>query len=148
MNRNKLRPVRKAFVNASYTMPLVSFQEHSEFKMASAPQKDAELTRKVLSFGISVEHISDSKGRGLVAQKSFKKSDFIFEESPLICAQFAWNMRYKYTACDHCLRSLESAQEMARRLSGNTELQLPYPECCEVAKCRTLQVTCPQCQVC
>ena len=43
------------------------------------------------------------------------------------------------------MKSLETAEEMARRLSGNPSLVLPHPECCQVKK--TEHTACPQCQV-
>ena len=113
----------------------------------SVEEKDQDLNRMASSFGISVKFISDNKGRGLFSNKNFKAGDLIFEENPVACAQFSWNTLYKYTACDHCMRSLETAQEMARRLSGNSDLQLPHPECCEIARSRASQVSCPRCQV-
>ena len=89
--------------------------------------------------------LSYLQGRGLFASKHFSKGDIIFEEAPLVNCQFAWNELYKYTACEFCLRSLETAEEMAQRLTNNTALVLPHPECCDVKK---EDITlCPQCQV-
>ena len=85
------------------------------------------------------------QGKGLYAKKFIKEGEVIFTEKPLVCAQFSWNELYKYTACDFCLRSLESAEEMGRRLSNNGTLVLPHPECCKVEK--NNHVSCPQCQV-
>lgn len=97
---------------------------------------------------VVIKQTDDTKGKALFATKSFTKGDVIFEEKPLVCVQFVWNAEYKYRACDHCLRSLESAQDMARRLSGDPSLELPYVEkCCEVSKCQQFIVTCPRCQV-
>lgn len=67
----------------------------------------------------------------------------IFEEDPLVSCQFSWNAAYSYKACDHCLRPLESAQENARRLTGNSSLELPFPECCTTDKKKI--VTCSAC---
>ena len=85
------------------------------------------------------------QGRGLFASRQFSKGEIIFEEAPLVSCQFAWNELYKYTACEFCLRSLETAEEMARRLTNNPALVLPQPECCEVKK--EDMTVCPQCQV-
>ena len=85
------------------------------------------------------------QGRGLFASKEFKKGDVIFEEAPLVSCQFAWNELYRYSACEFCLRSLERAEDMARRLTNNTALILPHVECCTV-KIEEITV-CPQCQV-
>lgn len=85
------------------------------------------------------------QGRGLVAAHGFKKGDVLFEEKPLVSAQFSWNELYKYLACEFCLKSLESAEEMVRRLANNQGLSLPHPECCDVDPSAFTQ--CPNCQV-
>ncbi|XP_066524696.1 histone-lysine N-trimethyltransferase SMYD5 [Hoplias malabaricus] len=94
---------------------------------------------------VEVRFIDNVKGKGLFAKKSFKKGDTIFIEQPLVCAQFLWNIFYKYRACDHCLRALETAEENARRLSDLSELSLPRPELCKVRV--ELHQACPHCQV-
>ena len=85
------------------------------------------------------------QGKGLYARTHFKEGDEILTETPLVCAQFSWNEVYKYAACEFCLRSLEMAEEMSRRLSDNPALDLPHPECCEVNP--SLYTCCPHCQV-
>ncbi|GFS22220.1 SET and MYND domain-containing protein 5-like, partial [Elysia marginata] len=91
-------------------------------------------------------HVSwPRQGKGLVAQKSFQKGDVILEEKPLVCAQFSWNELYKYKACEFCLRSLENAEEMVRRLTSDPSIVLPYPECCDVDASKFS--ACPHCQV-
>uniref|UniRef100_A0A8C6SP06 Protein-lysine N-trimethyltransferase SMYD5 n=1 Tax=Neogobius melanostomus TaxID=47308 RepID=A0A8C6SP06_9GOBI len=85
------------------------------------------------------------KGKGLFAKKSIKKGENIFTERPLVSAQFLWNTLYKYKACEYCLRALETAEQNARRLSGNPGLSLPHPELCKVRP--ELHQACPQCQV-
>lgn len=52
---------------------------------------------------------------------------------------------YPLTACEYCLRALETAEENARRLSGNPGLSLLHPELCRVRP--ELHQACPQCQV-
>lgn len=90
-------------------------------------------------------NISFLQGRGLYAKTHIKSGDVIFEETPIVSCQFSWNELYKYTACEYCLRSIETAEAMAQRLTNNPALVLPHPECCEV---KTDQiVTCPRCQV-
>lgn len=91
--------------------------------------------------------ITDDKGKGLFAKCLFKEGDQILVEKPLISCQFAWNKLYKYTACDHCLKSLETAENMARRLSRNTNLKLMHKECCETEKSQLLHCKCPSCDV-
>ncbi|MBN3297152.1 SMYD5 protein, partial [Amia calva] len=86
-----------------------------------------------------------SYGKGLFVKKAIRKGETIFVERPLVSAQFLWNALYKYRACEHCLRSLETAEENARRLSGKAGLMLPYPEQCRVRL--DLQQACPHCQV-
>ncbi|XP_037117571.1 SET and MYND domain-containing protein 5 [Syngnathus acus] len=94
---------------------------------------------------VEVRFIDNVKGKGLFAKRGIKKGEVIFIERPLVCAQFLWNALYKYKACDYCLRALETAEENARRLAGNPDLRLPYPELCPVRP--QLHQACPQCQV-
>jgi hypothetical protein len=95
--------------------------------------------------GVEVKMCDGKKGKGLFATQPFKEGDTIFTEVPLVSAQFSWNELYKYAACEFCLRSLETAEEMSRRLSDNPALVLPHPECCGVDK--STYTCCPQCQV-
>jgi hypothetical protein len=85
------------------------------------------------------------QGRGLFATKDFAAGEIIFVERPLVSSQFAWNAACGYKACDHCLRSLETAEQMCRRLSGKVSFELPHPECCEVRPFE--HVTCLNCAV-
>ncbi|KAH9520079.1 SET and MYND domain-containing protein 5 [Bulinus truncatus] len=94
---------------------------------------------------VKILNISPMKGKGLFARKSLQKGDVIFEEKPLVSAQFSWNELYNYLACEYCLKSLETAENMARRLTGNSGLNLPYPKCCD--RDVTQVVPCPQCQI-
>ncbi|XP_040275331.1 SET and MYND domain-containing protein 5 [Bufo bufo] len=94
---------------------------------------------------VEIRFINSGKGRGLFAARSIRKGDTIFQEKPLVSAQFQWNALYRYRACDHCLRSLETAEENAQRLSANVHVTLPYPELCSVQN--GLHQQCPQCQV-
>ncbi|XP_066428979.1 histone-lysine N-trimethyltransferase SMYD5 [Eleutherodactylus coqui] len=94
---------------------------------------------------VEIRFINSGKGRGLFAARSIRKGDVIFQEKPLVSSQFQWNALYRYRACDHCLRSLETAEENARRLSANVHVTLPYPELCTVQN--GLHQQCPQCQV-
>ena len=43
------------------------------------------------------------------------------------------------------MKSLETAEEMYRRLASNPGFELPHPDCCEVRK--EEHVTCPKCQL-
>ncbi|KAL4232080.1 SET and MYND domain-containing protein 5 [Mactra antiquata] len=92
---------------------------------------------------VEVRNTDSKKGRGLFAKSHIQKDQVIFKEAPLVSCQFAWNEFYKYTACEHCLRSLEPAEAMARRLTENPCLVLPHPECCGVRQ--DLIVNCPNC---
>ncbi|KAM4808576.1 protein-lysine N-trimethyltransferase SMYD5 [Rhinophrynus dorsalis] len=92
-----------------------------------------------------IRFISSGKGKGLFATRSIKKGETIFQEKPLVSSQFQWNALYRYRACDHCLRSLETAEENAQRLSGNAHVVLPYPELCTIQN--GLHQQCPRCQV-
>ena len=96
----------------------------------------------------SIKQVSPEKGKGLFANKNFKEGDVIFEEKPLVCSQFLWNAMYKYTACGSCMKSLETAEQMARRLTGNASLQLPHAaRCCEITRLGQKLVSCHRCQV-
>jgi hypothetical protein len=87
------------------------------------------------------------KGRALFANKLIKENEAILQEEPLISCQFrfdfitnkkshfliffvvfSWNKEYKYLACEHCLKPLESAQDNVRRLGFDANIQLPFPE--------------------
>ncbi|XP_067103660.1 histone-lysine N-trimethyltransferase SMYD5 [Osmerus mordax] len=94
---------------------------------------------------VEVRFIDKIKGKGLFAKKNIKKGDTIFIERPLVCSQFLWNALYKYKACEYCLRSLETAEENARRLTGIPGLSLPHPELCQVRP--EAHQACTQCQV-
>lgn len=97
---------------------------------------------------VSIKEVNQQKGKGLFANKDFGEGEVIFEEKPLVCSQFLWNSMYKYTACGGCLKSLETAEEMARRLSGNASLELPYAyKCCEITCLGHKIVSCHRCQV-
>uniref|UniRef100_A0A3B3ZLS6 Protein-lysine N-trimethyltransferase SMYD5 n=1 Tax=Periophthalmus magnuspinnatus TaxID=409849 RepID=A0A3B3ZLS6_9GOBI len=98
-----------------------------------------------VSSAVEIRFIDHIKGKGLFAKKTIKKGEAIFIERPLVSAQFLWNALYKYKACEYCLRALETAEQNARRLSGNPGLSLPYPELCKVRP--ELHQPCPQCQV-
>ena len=74
--------------------------------------------------------------------------DVILEEKPLVSSQFSWNKSYNYTACEYCMKSIEHAQNMARRLSTKYDLELPYLEqCCDIVRQTSNFVQCPQCKV-
>ncbi|XP_053258103.1 histone-lysine N-trimethyltransferase SMYD5 [Podarcis raffonei] len=93
---------------------------------------------------LEVRFISNVKGKGLFATRNIKKGETIFVEKPVVSAQFLWNALYKYRACDHCLRALETAEENAQRLLGKPQA-LPHPEQCSIRK--ELHQHCPACQV-
>lgn len=88
---------------------------------------------------------SSGKGKGLFAGRDFCSGDVIFTEKPVVSCQFSWNKLYKYLACDHCMKSLETAEDVSRRLCQDESIVLPHPECCEVN--RPQHVTCPYCDV-
>ncbi|XP_002163562.2 histone-lysine N-trimethyltransferase SMYD5 isoform X1 [Hydra vulgaris] len=87
-----------------------------------------------------------SKGKGLFAASAIKKGDTILTEKPLVLCQFSWNRQYNYVACDYCMRSLETAQNMARRLAADYTLELPYHEQCSLSVQRVNSIyKCPNC---
>lgn len=95
--------------------------------------------------GVEVKIVNSNKGKGLFACQEFTKGDVIFEEVPLVSSQFLWNEFYKYHACEFCLKSLETAEKMARRLASIPTLTLPQSQNCLVRP--EFQVHCPHCQV-
>ncbi|XP_076103229.1 protein-lysine N-trimethyltransferase SMYD5-like [Mytilus galloprovincialis] len=94
---------------------------------------------------VEIQLIDELKGKGLFAKKNINKGDVIFEETPIVSTQFLWNELYKYKACEYCMKSLETAEEQARRLSTNPHLSLPHPEC-DITD-QSPYVDCPGCQV-
>ncbi|XP_067928201.1 histone-lysine N-trimethyltransferase SMYD5-like isoform X2 [Watersipora subatra] len=75
--------------------------------------------------------ILNFNGRGLFTTEYVRAGDVLFEEEPLVACQFSWNACCHFDACDYCMRSLETAEQNARRLSKQESLVLPHPECCE-----------------
>lgn len=71
-------------------------------------------------------------GRALVTTRDVAAGEVMLTEAPLAAAQFAWNAACGYRACGQCLRSLEPAAEMFRRLAGlDRPPALPHvDECC------------------
>lgn len=91
---------------------------------------------------------TESKGKGLFSSAAIKEGAIIFEEKPEIACQFSWNRQYNYTACDNCMKSLETAQNMARRLTADYERELPFSDlCCDATKSRKDIVKCPRCML-
>lgn len=76
----------------------------------------------------SVKQINEEVGQGVFAESNINQGDLIFEEEPFVSAQFSWNKLCKYLACDYCMKSLETAEEMAKRLSNGSIVQLPFPD--------------------
>ncbi|XP_076295395.1 SET and MYND domain containing, class 5 [Lasioglossum baleicum] len=95
------------------------------------------------SSNFKVKIINAEKGKGLFASRAFKDGDTILTEKPLVCCQFSWNLEYGYLACDNCLTPLETAEENVHRLTENSTIILPHPECCETKK--ELITECPDC---
>ena len=111
--------------------------------MAGACSENANFDRR-----FSVRLISAEKGRGLFSEKNFEEGEIIFEERPVVCSQFLWNAMYDYLACGSCMKSLESAEQMARRLTGNAALELPHASrCCEITRFGQKVIECHSCQV-
>lgn len=63
----------------------------------------------------------------------------------MVSSQFSWNEAYKYLACEHCLRPLETAQANAQRLANDRSLQLPYPELCITVPWLEKHTKCAEC---
>ena len=66
--------------------------------------------------------------RGLFATRGLTKGETVLIEKPFVAAQHLWNRAFCYSACSHCLKSLESAQVLASRLSGAEVGSLPLAE--------------------
>ncbi|KAL0880318.1 hypothetical protein ABMA27_002770 [Loxostege sticticalis] len=95
--------------------------------------------------GFEVRTSNSKKGKGLFATKKFDQGDIILEEDPLISCQFAWNAAYRYLACDHCMKPLETPEQNVRRLSCKPDIVLPHSNCVESnLECIT---SCDQCAV-
>ncbi|XP_074848313.1 protein-lysine N-trimethyltransferase SMYD5 isoform X2 [Carettochelys insculpta] len=94
---------------------------------------------------VEARFVSSLKGKGLFAIRNIRKGETIFSEKPVVSSQFLWNALYRYKACDHCLRALETAEENAQRLLAKSCWVLPYPAQCSIRK--DLHETCPHCQV-
>jgi len=92
-----------------------------------------------------VEILQGGKGRSLFTTRDFKEGEKLLEENPYVLCQFSWNIAYGYSACDFCMRPLESAEENVRRLAAKPDVILPHPECDKTRK--TVQVVCPHCAV-
>ncbi len=87
-----------------------------------SPSADVPINRLINPF----YHLPN-QGRGLVATKPIAEGDVIFTEEPLVSAQFLWNKSCKYSACDHCLRPLETVEQNIRRLTKDPDFVLPLP---------------------
>ncbi|XP_046978047.1 histone-lysine N-trimethyltransferase SMYD5 [Vanessa cardui] len=81
--------------------------------------------------GFEIRISNSKKGKGLFATKQFNEGDIILEEEPLVSCQFAWNAAYRYLACDHCMRPLETPEQNVIRLSGKPDILLPHSNCFE-----------------
>lgn len=86
------------------------------------------------------------KGRGVFATAPIKAETVLFEEAPLVSAQFSWNYTYGYLACEYCLKPLETAETNARRLANDFSISLPYVECCPVQEQLSGHTKCPDCR--
>ena len=62
-------------------------------KCLSTPQEN-------VAENVVIKKSDDNKGKALFAKRSFTKREIIFQEEPLVSAQFLWNSEYKYLACD------------------------------------------------
>jgi len=88
-----------------------------------------------------------NKGKGLFCSVDIKEGDVILTERPLVACQFSWNRKYNYVACDNCMKSLETAQNMARRLASDYSIELPHTEEDEALRQQKMMFRCPQCQI-
>lgn len=89
---------------------------------------------------------TSQKGRGLYATAPIKEGTVLFEETPLVSAQFSWNYTYGYLACEYCLKPLETAETNVRRLTTDYSISLPYAECCPIQEQLGGHTKCPDCR--
>jgi len=95
--------------------------------------------------GYEVRYIDETIGKGVFSLRHYQEDDIIFEEQPLVSCQFLWNSMYGYKSCDHCLKPLETAEQNVQRLAARSDIQLPYPECCNTTPQH--HVKCGQCDI-
>ncbi|KAM3958451.1 SET and MYND domain containing, class 5 [Aphomia sociella] len=95
--------------------------------------------------GFEIRNSNNKKGKSLFATKQYEQGDIILEEDPLVSCQFSWNAAYRYLACDHCMRPLETPEQNVRRLSCKPDIVLPHSNCFET-NLETV-TTCDQCGV-
>ncbi|XP_063381431.1 histone-lysine N-trimethyltransferase SMYD5 [Cydia fagiglandana] len=93
--------------------------------------------------GFEIKTCNSKKGKAMFSTKNYEPGDIILEEDPLVSCQFAWNAAYKYIACDHCMRPLETPEQNVRRLSANPDMVLPHPDCYDM--CLDNITSCDQC---
>eukprot|EP00730_Choanoeca_flexa_P014248 TRINITY_DN6160_c0_g1_i3.p1 TRINITY_DN6160_c0_g1~~TRINITY_DN6160_c0_g1_i3.p1 ORF type:complete len:395 (+),score=42.04 TRINITY_DN6160_c0_g1_i3:2-1186(+) len=74
--------------------------------------------------------------RSLYTTQPIEEGDVLLREKPIVSAQFSWNRAYRYQACQYCLMSIESPQDMARRMCGDPTMVLPAPPGVAPAKSR------------
>lgn len=84
-------------------------------------------------------------GRGLIAESNLKNGSTLFEEIPLVQIQYSWNKKYKYLACDECMKPLEDVEENLRRLTGNKSLIVPHKEFCQISSMKSNFSHCEKC---
>lgn len=91
---------------------------------------------------IEIRNAGIDKGVGIFACKNFEEDDVIFEEEPIVAAQFYWNEKYGYLSCHHCLRPLETTDENIKRLTNNENIVVPYPNLCPTEKTQHVYCDC------
>ncbi|CAF0901701.1 unnamed protein product [Adineta ricciae] len=103
------------------------------------------LQKNRLLSGSESQNIKLLQGRQIIAKRNYQQGELIFEEQPLVLAQFEWNKLYKYSACEYCLYPLESCEQNVRRLCQDTSIVIPYPECDPNQTISQRIVRCPKC---
>ncbi|CAF0995814.1 unnamed protein product [Adineta ricciae] len=103
------------------------------------------LQKNRLLSGSESQNIKLLQGRQIIAKRNYQQGELIFEEQPLVLAQFEWNKLYKYSACEYCLYPLESCEQNVRRLCQDSSIVIPYPECDPNQTISQRVVRCPKC---
>jgi len=95
----------------------------------------------VKDFPIVIKYIDEQKGKGVFAKQDIEEGDVIIKESPIVACQYSYNKVY-FPACSHCLKSMETPNEMLQRLANlDTKPKLFNTNEEEIPK-----IYCPHCE--
>ncbi len=49
---------------------------------------------------VKIKYINDKKGHGIIALQAIEAGTVLFEESPIVCAQYLYNKVYQHVSVD------------------------------------------------